>query len=85
MKLKYFLILALLSVLGQIIFSINYSIKIIDENIKINNQNSYYQTLFTKNQNLINTLSTINSIENINNLSKNKNYQDISKSINLNQ
>jgi hypothetical protein len=84
MPLKLLVIFTVASIVCQIIFSIYYSIAIVDQNTLINTRESNLEQLNIDNQQLEIKLSTLNSITNYLDITGNKAYTPVSSSINLN-
>ena len=83
MKIKLFAILASLSFVFQIAFSIYYSIKIVDENTLINNYQKKLIETKAAHQELQNQFSDRNSLKNIKNFPTNRSYIPINSTLNL--
>ncbi len=84
MKLRYLIAITLGTFIFQILYSINFSLKIVDENQSYNQNQTKYTELFIKNQELQNLYYQFSSINNIEKIVKEQNLQNISNTINLN-
>lgn len=83
MKIKLLIVLAILLFCGQIAFSIYYSIKIVDENTKINDYQDHLTDINIQNQILENKLSQLNSLKTIKFLSQTASLSSIKTTIDL--
>jgi hypothetical protein len=85
MRIKILFLLTVIIFSGQILFSVYYSLKIVDENSKVNTLQDEYNKLMIVNQNLENSLNDSDSIRNLLKITQNKPFPAITKTIDLNQ
>lgn len=84
MRLKYLVILTVISFLCEVIFGIYYSISIVDQNVLFNSQETNLGQLTIENQQLEIKLSTLGSLSHTLDFAQSKSYVPVSTSINLN-
>lgn len=84
MRLKPLAIFTAVSLLCQIVFSIYYSIAIVDQNSLINTHESLLNQLTINHQQLEIKLATLNSLSNFLDFTKDKTFLPVTSSTNLN-
>lgn len=77
------LVICILTFVAQIVFSIYYSLTIVDQNTLLNSQLQQLTTLETNHRQLINTLASHNSLDTVFNYPESEILVPVTKSIDL--